>query len=38
LLATIAVTVYRRLRHPVLRMLSNFDDWFSLLELPPEYR
>lgn len=31
LLATIAVTVYRRLRHPVLRMLSNFDDWFSLL-------
>ncbi len=31
LLATIAVTVYRRLRHPVLRLLSNFDDWFSLL-------
>ena len=31
LLATIAVTIYRRLRHPVLRMLSNFDDWFSLL-------
>jgi len=31
LLATIAVTVYRRLRHPVLRMLSNFDDWCSLL-------
>lgn len=31
LLATIAVTVYRRLRHPVLKMLSNFDDWFSLL-------
>jgi len=31
LLATIAVTVYRRLRHPVLRMLSNFDDWLSLL-------
>ena len=30
LLATIAVTVYRRLRHPVLKMLSNFDDWFSL--------
>jgi nitrate reductase gamma subunit len=30
-LATIAVTIYRRLRHPVLRMLSNFDDWFSLL-------
>ncbi len=31
LIATIAVTVYRRLRHPVLKMLSNFDDWFSLL-------
>ena len=31
LLATICVTVYRRLRHPVLKMLSNFDDWFSLL-------
>jgi nitrate reductase gamma subunit len=31
LLATIAVTVYRRLRHPVLKLLSNFDDWFSLL-------
>jgi nitrate reductase gamma subunit len=31
LLGTILVTVYRRLRHPVLRMLSNFDDWFSLL-------
>ena len=31
LLGTIAVTIYRRLRHPVLRMLSNFDDWFSLL-------
>ncbi len=31
LLATIAVTIYRRLRHPVLRLLSNFDDWFSLL-------
>jgi len=31
LLATIVVTVYRRLRHPVLKMLSNFDDWFSLL-------
>ena len=31
LLATVAVTVYRRLRHPVLRLLSNFDDWFSLL-------
>ncbi len=31
LLGTIAVTVYRRLRHPVLRLLSNFDDWFSLL-------
>ena len=31
LLATIAVTIYRRLRHPVLKMLSNFDDWFSLL-------
>ena len=30
LLATIAVTVYRRLRHPVLKLLSNFDDWFSL--------
>ncbi len=30
LLGTIAVTVYRRLRHPVLRLLSNFDDWFSL--------
>jgi nitrate reductase gamma subunit len=31
LLATVAVTVYRRLRHPVLKLLSNFDDWFSLL-------
>ena len=31
LLVTLAVTVYRRLRHPVLRLLSNFDDWFSLL-------
>jgi len=31
LLATLAVTVYRRLRHPVLKLLSNFDDWFSLL-------
>jgi nitrate reductase gamma subunit len=31
LLATIAVTVYRRLRHPVLCMLSNFDDWSLLL-------
>lgn len=31
LLATIVVTIYRRLRHPVLRLLSNFDDWFSLL-------
>lgn len=31
LLATVAVTVYRRLKHPVLRLLSNFDDWFSLL-------
>jgi nitrate reductase gamma subunit len=31
LLGTIAVTIYRRLRHPVLRLLSNFDDWFSLL-------
>jgi len=31
LLATIAVAVYRRLRHPVLKLLSNFDDWFSLL-------
>ena len=31
LLATIVVTVYRRLRHPVLKLLSNFDDWFSLL-------
>ncbi len=30
LLVTIGVTVIRRLRHPVLRMLSNFDDWFSL--------
>jgi len=31
LLATIAVAVYRRLRHPVLKLISNFDDWFSLL-------
>jgi nitrate reductase gamma subunit len=31
LLVTIAVTVIRRLRHPVLKLLSNFDDWFSLL-------
>lgn len=31
LLVTIAVTIYRRLRHPVLKLLSNFDDWFSLL-------
>lgn len=31
LLASILVTVYRRLRHPVLKLLSNFDDWFSLL-------
>ena len=31
LLATVVVTIYRRLRHPVLKMLSNFDDWFSLL-------
>lgn len=31
LLATLAVTAYRRLKHPVLRLLSNFDDWFSLL-------
>jgi hypothetical protein len=31
LIATIAVTIYRRMRHPVLRLLSNFDDWFSLL-------
>ncbi len=30
LLFTIAVTVYRRLVHPVLKLLSNFDDWFSL--------
>ncbi len=30
LLFTIAVTVYRRLAHPVLKLLSNFDDWFSL--------
>ncbi len=30
LIASLAVTVYRRLRHPVLKMLSNFDDWFSL--------
>ena len=30
LLISIAVTVYRRLRHPVLKLLSNFDDWFSL--------
>jgi len=30
LLGTILVTVYRRLRHPVLQLLSNFDDWFSL--------
>ena len=30
LLFTIAVTVFRRLSHPVLRLLSNFDDWFSL--------
>ena len=29
-LGTIAVAVYRRLRHPVLKLLSNFDDWFSL--------
>ena len=31
LLASIAFAAWRRLRHPVLRMLSNFDDWFSLL-------
>jgi nitrate reductase gamma subunit len=31
LLGTIVVTIYRRLLHPVLKMLSNFDDWFSLL-------
>ena len=31
LLFTIAVTVYRRLAHPVLKLLSNFDDWFSLI-------
>lgn len=30
-LGTIAVAVYRRLRHPVLKLLSNFDDWFSLI-------
>lgn len=30
LLATIAVAAYRRLRHPVLKLLSNFDDWASL--------
>lgn len=30
LLATIAVAAYRRLRHPVLKLLSNFDDWVSL--------
>ncbi len=30
LLATIAVAAYRRLRHPVLKLLSNFDDWSSL--------
>jgi nitrate reductase gamma subunit len=31
LIASILVTVFRRLRHPVLKLLSNFDDWFSLL-------
>ncbi len=31
LLATIAVTVVRRLSNPVLKLLSNFDDWFSLI-------
>ena len=31
LLASIAISVYRRFRHPVLKLLSNFDDWFSLL-------
>ena len=30
LLASILITAYRRLRHPVLQLLSNFDDWFSL--------
>jgi nitrate reductase gamma subunit len=30
LLVTIAVTVWRRFNHPVLKLLSNFDDWFSL--------
>ncbi|MDJ0701440.1 MAG: nitrate reductase [Woeseiaceae bacterium] len=30
-LSTIVVAVIRRLKHPVLRLLSNFDDWFSLL-------
>ncbi len=30
-LLTIVVTVVRRLKHPVLKLLSNFDDWFSLL-------
>ena len=31
LLASILITAYRRLRHPVLKLLSNFDDWFSLV-------
>ena len=31
LIASLAITVIRRLTHPVLRLLSNFDDWFSLL-------
>ena len=31
LLASILITAYRRLRHPVLQLLSNFDDWFSLI-------
>ncbi len=31
LLASLAITVFRRLRHPVLKLLSNFDDWFSLV-------
>ena len=31
LLASVAISIYRRLKHPVLRLLSNFDDWFSLI-------